>query len=257
MDKMMMDIFSSFDDHNSTILHLHPLTWLISMWSLFFINSTFWVNPSMLNLSNMIPKQIINIQISRSFSNKIGGFSLITSSLFMMIINFNLMGLIPYVFSTTSHLAMSFSLSLPLWLSLILSSYNNNATSSLASLLPSGTPPFLIPFLPLIEFMSIMVQPLTLAIRIAANISAGHIILTLTGEFLSSSILHLSILPSSMMLLIQIGYFIFEIGIAIIQGYIFSLLITLYSDNHQLMSTKNKPFNLKMIYHPNTFNVML
>nr|QLI52225.1 ATP synthase F0 subunit 6 [Amphioctopus neglectus] len=230
---MMVDIFSSFDDHNSTTLYLHSLTWILSLWSLFFINSSLWISPSFLSNSMMIPKQIINIQIIRSFSNNLGGFSLIISSLFLMIINFNLLGLIPYVYSTTSHLVLSFSLSLPLWLSLIMSSYYNNSYSSLASLLPSGTPSFLIPFLPLIEIMSISVQPLTLAIRIAANISAGHIILTLIGAFLSFSLINVSIITTSIVLLIQIGYFIFEIGIAIIQGYIFSLLITLYSDNHQ------------------------
>nr|AGS15340.1 ATP synthase F0 subunit 6 [Cistopus chinensis] len=227
IDKMMVDIFSSFDDHNSTILYFHSLTWILSLWSLFFINSSLWIFPSFLSSSLMIPNQIINIQITRSYSNNLGGFSLIISSLFLMIINFNLLGLIPYVFGTTSHLAMSFSLSY--------SSYNNNKYSSLASLLPSGTPSFLIPFLPLIELMSISVQPLTLAIRIAANISAGHIILTLIGDFLSFSLISTSIITSSIVMLIQIGYFIFEIGIAIIQGYIFSLLITLYSDNHQLM----------------------
>nr|YP_009947786.1 ATP synthase F0 subunit 6 [Hapalochlaena fasciata]QOH92324.1 ATP synthase F0 subunit 6 [Hapalochlaena fasciata] len=230
---MMVDIFSSFDDHNSTTLYFHSLTWILSFWSLFFINSSLWISPSFLNYTMMMPKQIINIQITRSFSNNLGGFALITSSLFLTIINFNLLGLIPYVFSTTSHLVLSFSLSLPLWLSLIMSSYYNNTYSSLASLLPSGTPSFLIPFLPLIEIMSISVQPLTLAIRIAANISAGHIILTLIGDFLSFSMINISIITTSIVLLIQIGYFIFEIGIAIIQGYIFSLLITLYSDNHQ------------------------
>nr|YP_010610737.1 ATP synthase F0 subunit 6 [Graneledone verrucosa]WAP91557.1 ATP synthase F0 subunit 6 [Graneledone verrucosa] len=230
---MMVDIFSSFDDHNSTTMYFHLLTWVLSIWSLFFINSTFWIYPSKMNSSFMIPNQIINMQIMRSFSMNMGGFSLIVSSLFLMIINFNLLGLIPYVFSMTSHLVMSFSLSFPLWLSLMMSSYQNSMYSSVASLLPSGTPSFLIPFLPLIEFMSISVQPITLAIRIAANISAGHIILTLIGNFLSFSMINISILSTSIVLIIQISYFIFEIGIAIIQGYIFSLLITLYSDNHQ------------------------
>nr|YP_010577098.1 ATP synthase F0 subunit 6 [Amphitretus pelagicus]UZN92544.1 ATP synthase F0 subunit 6 [Amphitretus pelagicus] len=229
----MMDIFSSFDDHNSTIFNLHFITWIISIWSLFYIHSTYWISTSMMNSMLSLPNFIINIQITRSFSNYMGGFSLIISSLFLMIINFNLMGLIPYAFSMTSHLVMSFSLSLPLWLSLILSSYIKNSYSSLATLLPSGTPPFLIPFLPLIEFMSIMVQPFTLAIRITANISAGHIILTLIAQLLSTSLLNISLMTSLIMIPIQIMYFIFEFGIAIIQGYIFSLLITLYSDNHQ------------------------
>nr|YP_008855160.1 ATP synthase F0 subunit 6 [Sepia aculeata]AHA82369.1 ATP synthase F0 subunit 6 [Sepia aculeata] len=230
---MLVDIFSSFDDHNSTMFSAHIMTWLLSLWSLIFINTSFWINSS--NISNMInlPKQIINIQATRSFSANLGGFTLIVSSLFITIINFNLLGLMPYVFSTTSHLAMTFTLALPLWLSLIISSYMKNAYSSVAFMLPLATPTFLIPFLPIIETLSIMVRPITLSIRLAANISAGHIILTLIGDYLTTLILLNNYMISMFILLIQMGYFIFEIGISIIQGYIFSLLITLYTDDHQ------------------------
>nr|YP_010610660.1 ATP synthase F0 subunit 6 [Cirroteuthis muelleri]WAP91415.1 ATP synthase F0 subunit 6 [Cirroteuthis muelleri] len=230
---MMMDIFSSFDDHNSTIMSMHLLTWTITIWSLFFINSSLWISPSSLTKSLMIPKQIINIQTTRSFSMNMSGFSLMVSSLFITIINFNLLGLLPYVFSTTSHLSMTLCLALPLWLSLIISSYQNNYYSFMASLLPLGTPPFLIVFLPIIETLSICVRPITLSIRIAANISAGHIILTLIGNYLTFSMLSMAFSTSIVILIIQTAYFMFEIGISIIQGYIFSLLITLYSDDHQ------------------------
>nr|YP_010610634.1 ATP synthase F0 subunit 6 [Cirroctopus glacialis]WAP91389.1 ATP synthase F0 subunit 6 [Cirroctopus glacialis] len=230
---MMMDIFSSFDDHNSTMLSMHIMTWILSIWSLFFINSSMWIFPSNFISSIMFPKMIINIQLTRSFSMNMGGFSLLISSLFILIINFNLLGLLPYVFSSSSHLCMTFCLSLPLWLSLIMSSYQNNYYSSFASLLPMGTPSFLILFLPMIEFLSISVRPITLAIRIAANISAGHIILTLIGNYLVFSILSVNFISISIIMFIQMMYFLFEIGIGIIQGYIFSLLITLYSDDHQ------------------------
>nr|WMC20809.1 ATP synthase F0 subunit 6 [Chtenopteryx sicula] len=230
---MMVDIFSSFDDHNSTLFSAHLMTWMLSLWSLFFINTTYWINTS--NLSNMLnmPKQAINTQTTRSYSMNLGGFTLLISSLFITIVNFNMLGLMPYVFSTTSHLAMTFTLALPLWLSLIISSYSNNPYSSLAFMLPLGTPSFLIPFLPIIESLSIMVRPITLSIRLAANISAGHIILTLIGDYLTISLLSSKYMVTTLVMLIQIGYFIFEIGIGIIQGYIFSLLITLYTDDHQ------------------------
>nr|YP_009544225.1 ATP synthase F0 subunit 6 [Chiroteuthis picteti]AYO28823.1 ATP synthetase subunit 6 [Chiroteuthis picteti] len=230
---MMVDIFSSFDDHNSTLFSAHLMTWSLSLWSLFFINSSYWINPS--NLTNMMnmPKQAINIQATRSYSMNLGGFSLLASSLFITIINFNMLGLMPYVFSTTSHLAMTFTLALPLWLSLIMSSYSNNPYSSLAFMLPLGTPSFLIPFLPIIETLSIMVRPITLSIRLAANISAGHIILTLVGDYLTISMLSSNYLVSGMVFMMDNANFIFEIGIGIIQGYIFSLLITLYTDDHQ------------------------
>nr|YP_514767.1 ATP synthase F0 subunit 6 [Watasenia scintillans]AIL50379.1 ATP synthetase subunit 6 [Watasenia scintillans]AIL50391.1 ATP synthetase subunit 6 [Watasenia scintillans]BAD52098.1 ATP synthetase subunit 6 [Watasenia scintillans]BAE80015.1 ATP synthetase subunit 6 [Watasenia scintillans] len=230
---MMVDIFSSFDDHNSTIFSAHFMTWIMSLWSLFFINSSYWINPSNLTSILSLPKQTINIQTTRSYSMNLGGFSLLVSSLFITIINFNMLGLMPYVFSTTSHLAMTFSLALPLWLSLILSSYAQNPYSSLAFMLPLGTPSFLIPFLPIIESLSILVRPITLSIRLAANISAGHIILTLIGDYLTITMLSGSFVVLTLVMLVQVGYFIFEIGIGIIQGYIFSLLITLYTDDHQ------------------------
>nr|AHA47378.1 ATP synthase F0 subunit 6 [Idiosepius hallami] len=230
---MMVDIFSSFDDHNSTLFSAHMMTWILSLWSLFFINSSYWISTSnLLNLMNM-PKQAINIQTTRSYSMNLGGFSLIVSSLFITIINFNMLGLMPYVFSTTSHLAMTFTLALPLWLSLIMSSYSKNPYSSLAFMLPLGTPTFLMPFLPIIESLSILVRPITLSIRLAANISAGHIILTLIGDYLTNSMISMSYMVTLLVLMVQTGYFIFEIGIGIIQGYIFSLLITLYTDDHQ------------------------
>nr|YP_001874744.1 ATP synthase F0 subunit 6 [Sthenoteuthis oualaniensis]ACC78180.1 ATP synthetase subunit 6 [Sthenoteuthis oualaniensis] len=230
---MMVDIFSSFDDHNSTMFSAHFMTWTLSLWSLFFINSSYWINPSNLNNIMNMPKQAINIQTTRSFSMNLGGFSLMVSSLFITIINFNMLGLMPYVFSTTSHLAMTFTLALPLWLSLIISSYSNNPYSSVAFMLPLGTPTFLIPFLPIIETLSILVRPITLSIRLAANITAGHIILTLIGDYLTISLLSTDYVVSMLVMLVQIGYFIFEIGIGIIQRYIFSLLITLYTDDHQ------------------------
>nr|YP_010944807.1 ATP synthase F0 subunit 6 [Bathothauma lyromma]YP_010944813.1 ATP synthase F0 subunit 6 [Bathothauma lyromma]WMC20941.1 ATP synthase F0 subunit 6 [Bathothauma lyromma]WMC20947.1 ATP synthase F0 subunit 6 [Bathothauma lyromma] len=230
---MMVDIFSSFDDHNSTLFSAHMMTWTLSLWSLFFINSSYWINQS--NLENImnLPKQSINIQATRSYSMNLGGFSLLISSLFITIINFNMLGLMPYVFSTTSHLAMTFTLALPLWLSLIISSYNNNPYSSLAFMMPLGTPTFLMPFLPIIETLSMLVRPITLSIRLAANISAGHIILTLIGDYLAVSLLSNNYMILTLIMGVQIGYFIFEIGIGIIQGYIFSLLITLYTDDHQ------------------------
>lgn len=113
------------------------------------------------------------------------------------------------------------------------SSYVKNTYSSVAFILPLATPTFLIPFLPIIETLRIIVRPITLSIRLAANISAGHIILTLIGDYLTALILLNNYVISALVLSIQVGYFIFEVGISIIQGYIFSLLVTLYTDDHQ------------------------
>jgi len=99
-------------------------------------------------------------------------------------------------------------------------------------LLPIGAPAALNPFLVIIETVSIMVRPITLSVRLTANIRAGHIVLTLIGNYLTTSFFISGIFSIALLLRIQVFYTIFEFGIGIIQAYIFCLLITLYSDEH-------------------------
>jgi len=108
------------------------------------------------------------------------------TALFLFLIFINLSGLIPYVFRPTRHLAISLSLGLPLWLSLIISGILFNPASVIASLLPIGAPAALNPFLVIIETVSILVRPITLSVRLTANIRAGHIVLTLIGNYLTA-----------------------------------------------------------------------
>lgn len=94
-----------------------------------------------------------------------------------------------------------------------------------AHLVPQGTPAALIPFIVVIETISNIIRPGTLAIRLAANIIAGHLLLTLlggTGPSLSLSILTLLIFS-------QILLLILESAVAIIQSYVFAVLRTLYT----------------------------
>ncbi|WP_459468053.1 F0F1 ATP synthase subunit A, partial [Erwinia amylovora] len=95
-----------------------------------------------------------------------------------------------------------------------------------------GAPAPLNPFLVIIETVSIFVRPITLSVRLTANIRAGHIVLTLIGNYLTASLFTSSIITIAAFITIQIFYTIFEFGIRMIQAYIFSLLITLYSDEH-------------------------
>lgn len=83
----------------------------------------------------------------------------------------------------------------------------------------------------LIETVRIIVRPVTLSVRLVANIRAGHIVLRLIGIY-ASSYLFISLANFILLLLVQIFYIIFEIGICVIQAYIFCLLLTLYADDH-------------------------
>nr|AID57410.1 ATP synthase F0 subunit 6 [Koreoleptoxis nodifila] len=229
---MLVDIFSSFDDHNQVFMSMYGLVWALSLCLVLLFGVGFWVtNPRWVEIIFLF-KETISSQVFRSFGINLGGFMSVISGLFMLLIFMNLAGLIPYVFSSTSHLVVSFSLGFPLWLSLIISGAVFLPSSTIAALLPMGAPAALNPFLVLIETVSIMARPITLSVRLMANMSAGHIVLTLIGNYLTASVFCFSSFSMFILLMTQILYTVFEFGISMIQAYIFCLLITLYSDEH-------------------------
>nr|YP_009974934.1 ATP synthase F0 subunit 6 [Perinereis cultrifera]QNJ33908.1 ATP synthase F0 subunit 6 [Perinereis cultrifera] len=230
---MMLDIFSSFDPGVNLINnYLSPLLfWLMVSASIFIFALSFWLTPSNISIIFNSIMKIMNDQGSRTRGLHMKGFNLMIVSLFIIIINTNLIGLLPAVFSFSSHLLFTLSFGLPLWLALIMSAIVFNPTSWIASLLPGGAPHWLNPFLVLIETISISVRPLTLSFRLAANMSAGHIVLTLIGTYCAASVTS-TLLGLCILFMIQMGYIMFEMGICLIQSYIFCLLLSLYADDH-------------------------
>lgn len=230
---MILDIFSSFDPGTNIVNnYLSPLAfWFISCASVILFSLNIWITPSNLTLSLNSMIKVINEQGTRTHGLHIKGFNRFLVALFVIIININLIGLLPAVFRYSSHLLFTLRFGLPLWLSLIVSAIVYNTSSWVAALLPGGAPHWLNPFLVLIETIRIRVRPLTLSFRLAANIRAGHIVLTLIGTYCAASVFSRSI-GLIALLSIQIGYIIFELGICLIQRYIFCLLLSLYRDDH-------------------------
>ena len=234
---MLIDIFSSFDPITTTpqfsLIHISLLP-IIFPCILFLLlaHSSLWLNYSRFSNSLLIPSNFIWDQLTRTISFKLKGFSSLLTPLFSTLIFLNLFGLIPYVFRITSHLSFTLVIGLPLWFSLILSGILTNPSTWAASLLPGGAPRWLNPFLVLIETIRISVRPITLSFRLAANMTAGHIVLTLIRIYLAYRIFTLSSFLSITLILIQTGYIMFEIGICLIQAFIFCLLLSLYSDDH-------------------------
>merc|ERR1712014_298524 len=130
----------------------------------------------------------------------------------------NFIGLIPYIFTSTSHLSITLVLALPIWLGTILFSIIFQYNNLLAHLVPLGTPSFLIPIIVIIETVRNVIRPITLSIRLAANMVAGHLLLTLLG----------SQGPSSSSLVLVILLLILEVAVACIQSYVFTILRSLY-----------------------------
>nr|YP_010710344.1 ATP synthase F0 subunit 6 [Dyscolus irriguus]WCS92105.1 ATP synthase F0 subunit 6 [Dyscolus irriguus] len=221
---MMTNLFSSFDP-STNILNL-SLNWMSTIMGLLLIPMTYWFIPSRFNII------WINILLTlhKEFKTLLGpynrkGSTFIFISLFSFILFNNFMGLFPYIYTSSSHMSMTLSLALPLWLSFMLFGWINNTQHMFAHLVPQGTPPILMPFMVCIESISNMIRPGTLAVRLAANMIAGHLLLTLlgnTGPMMNSSLM-------SLLIIVQILLLTLEFAVSIIQSYVFAILSTLYS----------------------------
>ena len=229
---MLIDIFSSFDEQNGNFLEVRLVVWMGRGIFLFFFFSFFWWKRNRLLVFFDLLKSFVEEQVVRGRGSLLGGFSLGVRGVIVLLLSLNLSGLFPYVFRNTSHLIVTFSLASVLWLGLLFSRGFFNFSSFLAVLLPAGAPGVLNPFLVLVETVSLMVRPITLSVRLAANMGAGHIVLCLLGSYLSSGFF---VYPSGLlgfMVLVDGFYFLFEVGICLIQSYIFFLLLNLYADEH-------------------------
>lgn len=230
---MIIDIFTSFDPSSFTFLVKEFNLWLLPILFIFLFLSSYWLIPSNHAAVIYLVIKLIENQVNQTFTkNLVFSYNFITA-LFTTIVLSNLWGIIPYSFSITRHLIFTFIISTPIWLGIIISSANTNPYYTVAHLLPSGAPNWLNPFLVMIETISITVRPLTLAFRLAANIRAGHVVITLIRIYLSVMFFG-SPFYTIIALSTNIFYLSFEFGICLIQGYIFCLLLTLYSDDHQV-----------------------
>nr|AVN68270.1 ATP synthase F0 subunit 6 [Tryonicus parvus] len=221
----MSNLFSVFDP--STNMMNMSSNWLSTILGLMIMPASFWLIPSKHNI--LWNKMMLTLHkefstlLKNIFINK--GSSFIFISLFTMIMFNNFMGLFPYVFTSTSHMVMTLTMAFPLWMTFMLYGWINNTQHMFAHLVPQGTPAMLMPFMVCIETISNLIRPGTLAVRLAANMIAGHLLMTLlgnTGPSLTYSLL-------TMLIMTQIALMLLESAVAIIQSYVFAVLSTLYS----------------------------
>lgn len=221
---MISNLFSIFDP--STNLFNLPINWLRTILGLIFLPFAFWIIPNRhYMLWNFIMTKLHNEFKTLIKNNYFNGSTFIFISLFSFILFNNFLGLFPYIFTRTSHLTLSLSISLPLWLSFILYGWINNYQHIFIHIIPQGTPTILIPFIVLIETIRNIIRPGTLAVRLTANIIAGHLLMTLlrgTGTRLPSYLI-------IFLIIVQILLLILESAVAIIQSYVIAILRTLYS----------------------------
>lgn len=233
-----MDQFASGQIHTCPYV---PTVGLISRWvgglGLFFLSLYFLTISVLRNLdlflgggfyfvflillltffSNLVQE---NISTYYYFSNLIA----ILLSIFILIILFNLLSLIPYTFAYTSHIILTLTLA-----SLLINFVNvirveRRGLSFIKIFLPNGAPRYLAFFLILIEFISYNTRVLSLAIRLFANIMSGHILLTIFAGF---SVI-MGFFQGLIVEIIMCAIYVLELVIAFLQGYVFMTLSTIY-----------------------------
>nr|YP_009681495.1 ATP synthase F0 subunit 6 [Gregariella coralliophaga]QDO71899.1 ATP synthase F0 subunit 6 [Gregariella coralliophaga] len=235
---MMMDVFSSFDGHSFNFFGVGAMLWLFSTLTPFMvIFGDVWMKSGTVSkFRNFLLVFSFSMLRSNGKGLMIAGLPLGVSSLFLLVLMLNLSGNVPYFFPVSAHFVFGFSFAFSFWTCLVISGMVSSFEQSFMSLVPSGCPLILIPFMVVVEIFSGMLRPLTLVLRLSLNLSAGKVILSLLGSGLLSSLLKLNSISSFYNIfgvIISGGIFaVMEIIIACIQCYIFCVLITLYSGDH-------------------------
>nr|YP_010586034.1 ATP synthase F0 subunit 6 [Apatidelia acuminata]UZZ43770.1 ATP synthase F0 subunit 6 [Apatidelia acuminata] len=220
----MPNLFTIFDP--STKMMNLSMNWLSIMITLIMIPLYFWMLPSQI----MMMINIIYKTLHKEFKTLLGmnyhnGSTFMFVMLFMFVLINNFFGLYPYIFTATSHMTMNLSLALPLWLSFMIFGWINHTQHMFTHLVPQGTPFALMSFMVLIETISNVIRPGTLAVRLMANMIAGHLLITLLSNMYSSiSPIMIGFISMTMFLLLTL-----EISVSMIQAYVFSILSVLYS----------------------------
>nr|AAD56445.1 ATPase 6 [Crotophaga ani] len=219
---------SFFDQFMSPSLLGIPLVLLSTLFPALLLPSpnNRWITNRLSTMQTWII-HLITKQLMIPLNKKGHKWALILTSLMMLLLTINLLGLLPYTFTPTTQLSMNMALAFPLWLATLLTGLRNQPSISLGHLLPEGTPTLLIPALILIETISLLIRPLALGVRLTANLTAGHLLIQLISTATTAL---LSILPAVSILITTILFLltILEIAVAMIQAYVFVLLLSLY-----------------------------
>jgi len=145
-------------------------------------------------------------------------------SVFMFILFANLLGMVPYSFTVTSHIIVTFALGAAVFLSILLIGLiKQGPIKFFAHFIPDGLPLWIAPIVFLIELVSFLSRPASLAIRLAANMMAGHTLLKVIAAFVVPLGIF-GVAPMAFLVLLNA----FEVFVAILQAYIFTLLACMY-----------------------------
>nr|YP_010277803.1 ATP synthase F0 subunit 6 [Chodsigoa hypsibia]UHY94480.1 ATP synthase F0 subunit 6 [Chodsigoa hypsibia] len=221
---MNENLFSSFI--TPTMMGLPIVVLIILFPTIMFPAPNRLINNRMIALQQWLI-QLISKQMMAIHNQKGQTWTLMLISLILFIGSTNLLGLLPHSFTPTTQLSMNLGMAIPLWAGAVITGFRHKTKASLAHFLPQGTPLPLIPMLIIIETISLFIQPMALAVRLTANITAGHLLIHLIG---GATLVLMSISPITAFItfIILVMLTVLEFAVALIQAYVFTLLVSLY-----------------------------
>nr|ACD81908.1 ATP synthase F0 subunit 6 [Ophisaurus attenuatus] len=221
-------ILSLFDQFATPQLMGVPLVLLATILpaTLIFTHTSHLLPSRTSNLQLLLIKTLTK-QLMAPINYKGQKWTLTLISLFLFWVLTNLLGLLPYTFTPTTQLSMNMGLAIPMWLATVLTGLRNQPTNSIGHLLPEGTPTPLIPVLIIIETISLFIRPLALGVRLTANLTAGHLLIQLIS---TAIVAIMPALPTTALITFTILLLLtaLELAVAMIQAYVFVLLLSLY-----------------------------
>nr|YP_009112153.1 ATP synthase F0 subunit 6 [Macropodus opercularis]AIY51573.1 ATP synthase F0 subunit 6 [Macropodus opercularis]AJJ48702.1 ATP synthase F0 subunit 6 [Macropodus opercularis] len=222
---MVLNFFDQFA--SPTLLGIPLITLALTFpWILFPTPTTRWLGSRVLTLQNWFINRFTQ-QLFLPLKPEGHKWALIFASLMIFLLPLNMLGLLPYTFTPTTQLSMNMGIAVPFWLATVIIGMRNQPTHALSHLLPEGTPTLLIPVLVIIETISLLIRPFALGVRLTANLTAGHLLIQLiaTAAFVLLPLMPtVAILTSALLFLLTL----LEVAVALIQAYVFVLLLSLY-----------------------------
>jgi len=200
---------------------------LVGMFIVFYFMLAFrgkGLVPSRFQLSGELVYGMITGMLDQNVGAKGKKFVPLIFTLFMFILTCNVFGMIPYGFTVTSHISITFALAMMVFLLVTLFGIYLHGFHFFSLFLPAGTPWWLAPLMVVIELFAYLARPVSLSLRLAANMVAGHVLLKVMAGFVVSMAIYLKILPIPF-IVVLIG---FELFVAALQAYIFTILSCVY-----------------------------
>lgn len=220
IDINLFGIDLSFTNSSSFML----LAGVLSLLYFNFALSNKALVPSRLQMSAEAVYNLISSMLEQNIGVKGREFLPFIFTLFIFILMCNLLGMLPYGFTVTSHISITFILAILVFFMTIIVGVGRHGLKFLSLFLPKGTPWWLAPLMIIIELFAFLARPISLSLRLAANMVAGHVLLKVIAGFVVSLMIYFKFLPLPLMVIL-IG---FEIFVAILQAYIFAILSCVY-----------------------------